>query len=68
MAQDDGQHGVDMADGRTTPESLDRLKRVLVRLLEIAGRCEDDPAIQHELMQLSDELAKIIDDSEVILN
>ena len=52
-----------MADGPTiAPESRDELERVVVRLLEIAARCGDDPAIQHELMQLSDDLAKIIDE------
>jgi hypothetical protein len=51
-----------MADGLTiAPESRDELERVVVRLLEIADRCGDDPAIQHELMQLSDELVKIIE-------
>jgi hypothetical protein len=51
------------ADGLTiAPESRDELERVVVRLLDIAGRCGDNPVIQHELMQLSDELAKIIDE------
>jgi hypothetical protein len=54
-----------MADGLTiAPESRDELEKIIVRLLEIAGRCGDDPAIQHELMQLSDELVKIIDQIE----
>ena len=55
-----------MAGRRTiAPESRDELERVAVRLLAIAGRCGDTPAIQHELMQLADELAKIIDEISV---
>ena len=38
------------------------LERVVVRLLEIASRCDDDPAIRRALMKLSDELVKIIDE------
>lgn len=56
-----GQDG--MADGLTiAPERRDELERIVVRLLLIAGRCADDPAIQHELMQLSDDLVKIVDE------
>jgi hypothetical protein len=50
-----------MADGLTAPQSRDELERVLVRLLGIAGRCEN-PAIQFQLMQLAEELVKIIDE------
>jgi hypothetical protein len=52
-----------MADGLTiAPEGRDELERAVVRLLDIADRCGDAPVIQHELMQLSDELVKIIDE------
>ena len=47
-------------DSTIAPESRDELERLVVRLLEIAGRC-GDPAIQRELMQLSDEFVKIVD-------
>ncbi len=51
-----------MTDGpRMAPESRDELERIVVRLLGIAGRCRD-PEIQHQLMQLADEIVKIIDD------
>jgi hypothetical protein len=55
-----------MAGGLTiAPESRDELERVVVRLLAIAGRCGDAPEMQHALMQLGDELAKIIDEISV---
>ena len=44
------------------PTSRNELERVVVRLLEIAGRSVDDPATQRELMQLADELVKITDE------
>jgi len=43
------------------PPIRDELERMVVRLLEIAGRC-GDRAFQHELMELSDDLARIIDE------
>lgn len=50
-----------MADVRNiAPRSREVLERIFVRLLGIADRCEDG-AIQYELMQLSDELTRIID-------
>ena len=52
-----------MPDGLImAPESRNELERVVVRLLEIADRCGEEPTIQHELMQLSDYLVKIIDE------
>jgi hypothetical protein len=49
-----------MADGHNIPpQSSDELKRIAVRLLGIAEGC-GDPAMQYQLMQLADELAKII--------
>ena len=42
------------------PPIRDELERMVVRLLEVADRCGDH-VIQHELMKLSDEVARIID-------
>jgi hypothetical protein len=36
------------------------LERIVVRLLDVAARC-GEPAIQYELMELADELAKLIE-------
>ncbi len=53
-----------MADRRNmSPQSSDDLKRIAVRLLEIADRCEVPP-VHYELMQLADELASIIGEIE----
>ena len=43
-----------------TPTARERLERVVVRLLEIAGR-SPDPRIEYELMQLAEELAELIE-------
>jgi hypothetical protein len=43
------------------PQSREELQRIVVRLLVIAGRCTD-PSTQGDLMLLTDELVKIIDD------
>ena len=43
-----------------TPTARERLKRVVVRLLEVADRCPD-PRIEHELMRLADELVQLIE-------
>jgi hypothetical protein len=49
-----------MTDGLdVTPQSSDELERIAVRLLGMAETCSD-PAMQYQLMQLADELAKII--------
>jgi hypothetical protein len=53
-----------MADRHSiSPQSSDELKRIAVRLLEIADRCEVPP-MHYQLMQLADELAKIIGEIE----
>jgi len=43
-----------------TPTARERLERVVVQLLEIAGRSAD-PRIEYELMQLAEELAQLIE-------
>ena len=43
-----------------TLQNREDLERLAVRLLEIAARCEN-PAIQYELMQLADELVRLIE-------
>lgn len=53
-----------MADGLHIPSQVrEDLERIVVRLVQIAGRSEDT-AIQRELMQLTDELVKTIDQIE----
>jgi len=50
-----------MADGLCiTLQAREELERIVVRLVQIAGRSEDI-AIQRELMEVSDELVTIID-------
>jgi phosphoribosylamine-glycine ligase len=44
-----------------TPQRREDLERIVVRLLDISARCED-PAIQHELMRLADDLVKLIEE------
>jgi len=43
-----------------TPQNCEDLKKIVIRLLEVAARCED-PAIQHDLMKLADELVKLVE-------
>jgi hypothetical protein len=43
-----------------TPQNYEDLERIVVRLLEVAARCTD-PAIQHDLMQLADELVNLVE-------
>jgi len=45
---------------RLTPRVRERLERAVVRLLEVADRCPDS-RIQHELMELADELVSLIE-------
>ena len=47
------------ADG-LTPQNREDLERIVVRLLEIAARCAD-PAVQHDLMKLADDLVKLVE-------
>jgi len=42
------------------PQNCEDLERIVVRLLEVAARC-GDPAIQHDLMKLADELVKFVE-------
>lgn len=50
-----------MTDGLCiTLQAREELERIVVRLVQIAGRSEE-VAIQRELMELSDELVTIID-------
>jgi hypothetical protein len=50
-----------MADERNIPpQSREELQRIVVRLLGIAGRCEEH-AMRYQLMQLADELMIIVD-------
>jgi len=42
------------------PQNLEDLERIVVRLLEIAARCAD-PAVQHDLRKLADDLVKLIE-------
>lgn len=43
-----------------TPQDREDLERIVVRLLDIAARCAD-ARVHHELMQLADELVKLIE-------
>lgn len=43
-----------------TRQNREDLERIVIRLLEISAR-SGDPAIQFELMQLADELAKVME-------
>jgi hypothetical protein len=43
-----------------TPQNYEDLERIVVRLLDVAARCTD-PAIQHDLMKLADELVNLVD-------
>jgi hypothetical protein len=42
------------------PQYCENLERIVVRLLEVAARC-GDPAIQVDLMELADELVKLVE-------
>ncbi len=54
--------GTRRPDGRNIPpQGSDELEIIVVRLLEIAGRCRG-PAMQYQLMWLADDLVKIIDE------
>ena len=44
------------------PRNRANLESIVVRLLEVAARCGDS-VTQHELMELADELAKLIEQS-----
>jgi hypothetical protein len=48
------------SENRLTPQNCEDLERIVVRLLEVAGRC-GDPAIQHDLMKLADELVTFLE-------
>jgi hypothetical protein len=56
------QHG-GMSNHRNglTAEMRERLERIVIELLAIAARREDDPALQHELMKVADKISAIID-------
>lgn len=49
-----------VAENGLTPQDREYLERIVVRLLDIAARCAD-AKINHELMQLADELVKFIE-------
>jgi hypothetical protein len=42
------------------PQDCEDLERIVVRLLEIAARC-DDSSTQYKLMELADELVKLVE-------
>jgi hypothetical protein len=52
-------HNTAAEDG-LTPKNREDLERTVVRLLDVATRC-GEPAIQYELMELANELAKLIE-------
>jgi hypothetical protein len=43
-----------------TPEVRERLERVVIQILEIASKCETNQALQHELMQVADQISEIL--------
>jgi hypothetical protein len=43
-----------------TPQRREDLERIVVRLLAVGTRCRD-PKIQHELMELADDLVKLVE-------
>jgi hypothetical protein len=48
------------AEDGLTSKNREDLERIVVRLLDVAARC-GEPAIQYELMELANELAKLIE-------
>lgn len=48
------------AEDGLTSKNREDLERIVVRLLDVAARC-GELAIQYELMELADELAKLIE-------
>lgn len=51
--------GLDHGDGLTA-EARERLERIVIQILEIASKCERNEAMQHELMQVADQISKIL--------
>ena len=48
--------------GGLTAEIRERLERIVIQLLEIAARCDDDPELQFKLRQLADQISRLADE------
>ncbi len=44
-----------------TPEQRERLERIVIELLDIAAHCEESPAIQYELRELTNRLVQLVE-------
>jgi ubiquinone biosynthesis protein UbiJ len=43
-----------------TPEVREQMERIVIKLLELASRCDDNPAVQQTLMQLADQISRLL--------
>jgi hypothetical protein len=56
-----GRRSKTLPNAGLTAQTSEDLERIVIRLLEVAGRCEDTK-IKHDLMKLADDLARIIEE------
>jgi hypothetical protein len=47
-------------DNGLTAHVRERLERIVIQILEIASKCEGDRALQHELMQVAEQISEIL--------
>jgi hypothetical protein len=52
-------HGDDL-----TAEMREQLERIVIRLLDLASRCGDRPALQHALMETADQISALLEESK----